>query len=147
MKLSTNSQLSLQIMLDLAIYGREEHVKLASIAKRVQTNIRNLEPIAVMLRKAGCIHSVKGPQGGYRLLTDPNNIRIGDLLRLVEGDMLVIDPKFEFQQEDKIRQCIRENIYDPMNKQIADAIDCLTLADLISIYQYKQSSEFNMYYI
>lgn len=147
MKLSTNSQLSLQIMLDLAIYGRETHVKLASTAQRLQTNVRNLEPIAVMLRKAGCIHSVKGPQGGYQLLTDPNHIRVGDLLRLVEGDMLVVDQKFEFQEENNIRQCIRENIYDPMNNRIADAIDQITLANLISTYQYKQSEASNMYYI
>ena len=44
-----------------------------------------------MLRKAGLIIGKKGSTSGYTLSKNPNEITIGEILRALEGESLLID--------------------------------------------------------
>lgn len=44
-----------------------------------------------MLRKAGLVNDVKGAQGGYILAEKPEKIKVGTVLRALEGDLKVVD--------------------------------------------------------
>ena len=43
--------------------------------------------VAIQLRAAGYIESVRGPAGGYRLAKDPAHITLYDIIRVMEGDL------------------------------------------------------------
>jgi Rrf2 family protein len=117
-------------LLDLAHHSAESHVTLASIARRQGISVRYLEQVAIMLRRAGIIRSVKGSQGGYALAHRPEEIVVGDALRTLEGDMLIIDPPISAETETRLQRCIRENVFDKINTRIAAIIDRETLADM-----------------
>jgi Rrf2 family protein len=130
MKISTRGRYGTRLLIDLAEHRGEDHVSLASIAERQRISIRYLEQVAVILRRSGFIRSVKGASGGYALAKQPEDINIGDVLRVLEGDMLVVDPPLPGTEETKIQRCVRLTVFDRINDRIAGVIDRKTLASL-----------------
>jgi Rrf2 family protein len=131
MKISTRGRYGVRLLIDLAEHMDEPHVSLASIAKRQHISVRYLEQVAVILRRTLFIRSVKGASGGYTLARRPEDIIIGDALRELEGDMLVVDPPLPNVRETKLQTVIRQTVFDRLNERIASVIDRETLASLI----------------
>jgi Rrf2 family protein len=130
MKISTRGRYGIRLLIDLAEHTGEDHVPLASIAERQAISIRYLEQVAVILRRAGFIRSVKGASGGYSLARKPEDIIVGEALRELEGDMLVVDPPRSDKKESKLQRCIRITVFDRLNARIAAVIDNKTLASI-----------------
>jgi Rrf2 family protein len=131
MKISTRGRYGIRLLIDLAEHAGEDHVALASVAERQKISIRYLEQVAVILRRSGFIRSVKGASGGYALAMRPQDIIIGDALRVLEGDMLVVDPPLSGKAETKLQRCIRLTVFDRLNDRIAQVIDRKTLASVV----------------
>ncbi|MDR2601608.1 MAG: Rrf2 family transcriptional regulator [Spirochaetaceae bacterium] len=130
MKISTMGRYGIKLLIDLAENKDKEHVTLKSIAERQGVSVRYLEHIAITLRRAGLIRSVKGSSGGYALAKRPEEICVGEALRVLEGDMLIIDPLKEGETENKLHACLRRVIFNPLNNAIAAEIDRETIAGL-----------------
>lgn len=131
MKISTRGRYGIRLLIDLAEHIDEPHVSLASIADRQDISARYLEQVAVILRRAGYIRSVKGASGGYTLARNPADIIIGDALHILEGDMLIIDDLRPGEAESKLQHCIRTTVFDRLNKRISHVIDSITLASML----------------
>ena len=144
MKISTRGRYGIRLMLDLAEHRGESHVALASIAERQIVSPRYRELVAVILRRAGYIRSVKGASGGYTLARPPEEIVIGEALRELEGDILVIDPLRAGESENAFRRCIRRTVYDRLNERIAGLLDRITLASMLGT---EDPEESYMYFI
>jgi Rrf2 family protein len=131
MKISTRGRYGIRLLIDLAEHTGEDHVSLASVAERQVISIRYLEQVAVILRRAGFIRSVKGASGGYALARSAQDIVIGDALKVLEGDMLVVDPPIPGTKETKLQRCIRLTVFDRLNERIASVINQETLSSLV----------------
>jgi Rrf2 family protein len=131
MKISTRGRYGIRLLIDLAEHSDEPHVTLASIAERQDISARYLEQVAVILRRAGYIRSVKGASGGYTLARLPADIVIGEALRILEGDMLIVDHLRPGETENRIQRCIRLTVYNRLNDRIAAVIDRITLASML----------------
>jgi Rrf2 family protein len=131
MKISTRGRYGIRLLIDLAEHNSEDHTALANVAERQKISIRYLEQVAVILRRSGFIRSVKGASGGYALAIPAQDIIIGDTLRVLEGDMLVVDPPLPNKPESKLQRCIRMTVFDRMNEHIAQVVDRKTLASII----------------
>ncbi|AEF86098.1 transcriptional regulator, BadM/Rrf2 family [Treponema primitia ZAS-2] len=131
MKISTRGRYGIRLLIDLAEHTSESHVALASVAERQKISIRYLEQVAVILRRSGFIRSVKGASGGYALARRPQDILIGDALRELEGDMLVVDPPLPGSPDNKFQRCIRVTVFDRLNERISQVIDRKTLASVV----------------
>jgi Rrf2 family protein len=131
MKISTRGRYGIRLLIDLAERPHESHIALANVAERQSISIRYLEQVAVLLRRSGFIRSVKGASGGYALAMPAQDIIIGDVLRVLEGDMLVVDPPLPNKPETKLQRCIRLTVFDRLNERIAQVIDRKTLASVV----------------
>jgi Rrf2 family protein len=131
MKISTRGRYGIRLLIDLAEHPGESHVALANIAERQSISVRYLEQVVIILRRAGFIRSVKGASGGYALAHLPQDIVIGDVLRVLEGDMLVVDPPLRGVSETKLQRCIRTTVFDRLNERISQVIDRKTLASIV----------------
>jgi Rrf2 family protein len=131
MKISTRGRYGIRLLIDLAEHPGESHVALANIAERQSISVRYLEQVVIILRRAGFIRSVKGASGGYALARSAQDISIGDVLRVLEGDMLVVDPPLPGMPESKIQRCIRTTVFDRLNERISQVIDRKTLASVV----------------
>ncbi len=130
MRISTRGRYGVRLLIDLAEHENETHIPLAAIAERQKISARYLEQVAVILRRSGFIRSVKGASGGYTLARKPEGIVIGDVLRLLEGDLLVVDNLRPDETENRIQKCIRSCVYDRLNERIAAVVDRITLATM-----------------
>jgi Rrf2 family protein len=130
MKISSRGRYGIRLLIDLAERHGEGHVTLASVAGRQNISVRYLEQVAIILRRTGFIRSVKGAAGGYSLAREPQRIVVGDVLRTLEGDMLIVDPPLPGERETEYADTVRRVVFDRLNKKIAGIIDGKTLASL-----------------
>lgn len=147
MKISTKGRYGLKAMVDLAVNSVNDSVTLKSISQRQNISEGYLEQIFSSLRKEGLVKGRKGSQGGYVLAKSMNEITVGNILRALEGELVVVErDDAEIVNEDKLDNCIRNNVWDRLNKAINDIVDSVTLEDLVINYNNLVNSSY-MYYI
>jgi Rrf2 family protein len=148
MKISTKGRYGLRAMVDLAFHARNEHVALSAVAERQNISTNYLEQVFSGLRKAGLVKSVKGAQGGYILAENPVNIKVGTILRVLEGSLSVTDG-IETQNIDSksIQYCLKQSVWDKIDESISNVVDSITLEDLVNDYKSLNSLDAIMYYI
>ncbi|MBT8357628.1 MAG: Rrf2 family transcriptional regulator, partial [Deltaproteobacteria bacterium] len=91
MRLTTKSRYGTRLILDLAIYAKKGPVPLGDVAKRQNISVKYLEQLILKLKKAGLVESQRGPFGGHMLAKPPNEITIGDIVRILEGSAAITD--------------------------------------------------------
>lgn len=149
MKLSTKGRYGLRAMVDLAVNSSGDHVSLCNIAERQDISENYLEQVFSTLRKAGLVKSVKGAQGGYALSDSPSNIKVGTILRALEGNLSVVDEEAEdvSVMQNPVQACIRINVWDRMNESLNTVVDAITLEDLANEYRKMSNENSVMFYI
>ena len=85
--ISTRGRYSLRIMLDLAERPQGLYTPLKNVAARQEMSLKYIEKILPLLTKAGFIEGVHGRGGGYRLCHAPEEISVGEVLRVTEGEL------------------------------------------------------------
>ena len=136
MKISTKGRYALRLMLDIALHGTEEPVRVKDIAKRQDISAKYLEQIISVLVRADYVKSVRGPQGGYRLTRNPEEYKVGMILRLTEGNMSPVDCLAgEINECPRQADCVTLRLWKEMDLAIKGVIDKYTLADLVEWHQ------------
>lgn len=133
MKMSTKARYGLRALVDLAKNSQEGPVSISSISERQKISENYLEQLLAKLRKAEIIKSVRGSQGGYILAKDAENISVGEVLRTLEGDLSpvecpLINDEIDCNDEDT---CVTKYVWKKVNDSINDAVDKITIGELI----------------
>ncbi len=147
MKLSTKSRYGLRAMVDMAVNSTGEHMTLSDIAERQDVSTGYLEHIFSTLKKAGLVNSVKGAQGGYMLADSPSNITVGIVLRVLEGDLSIVDKDNEKVKYNDLHDFLYKNIWYKVNENINLTVDTITLEDMVNRYKIIRGNTGDMYYI
>lgn len=133
MKLSTRARYGLRALIDLALNSENEMVSLQSIAARQNISVSYLEQLMALLKKAGLVTSSRGATGGYRLGRCPEDISVGDILRVLEGG-LEAAPCAGNEEDGNCRDadlCVARYVWKRINDSITEAVDSLMLSELI----------------
>jgi Rrf2 family transcriptional regulator, iron-sulfur cluster assembly transcription factor len=85
MRVTTAGHHAVRIMLDLALHDWEAPVLRHDISKRQVISSDYIAQLIRKLNKGGLIKSIMGPAGGYSLAHPASQIRVGDIIRAVEG--------------------------------------------------------------
>ena len=85
MKLSTKGRYGVKAMVELAINHGSGPISIKTISERQNISENYLELLFSTLKKAGLIKSLRGAQGGYILAKEPKEIRISDIINVLEG--------------------------------------------------------------
>lgn len=150
MKLSTKGEYGLRAMFDLAQRVGEGPISLKSVAERQEISEHYLEQLIAGLRKAGLVKSIRGAQGGYMLAREAGEIKVGDIIRVLEGPIAPMDCVSEEDPEQCSRgeSCITKNIWRKVRDSITDVLDSITLQDMCDeAEEARQKSDYYMYYI
>lgn len=148
MKISSKGRYGLRAMVDLAVNGTLGHVPLKNIAERQNISENYLEQVFSTLRKAGLVKSVKGAQGGYTLADLPGKITAGMILRVLEGDLSVMQANTDDHPTPaSVESCLKTNVWDKIDTAINEVVDDITLEDLFHDYQKMNESYALMFYI
>lgn len=126
-------------MMDLANKYGKGPVPLKSVAERHDLSEHYLEQLIAPLRNAGLVRSTRGAYGGYKLAKSPEEISAGDVIRVLEGPISLV----EFtEEEDPARRDLWKRIRDA----IARELDSTTLADMIRFTDIGENGPY-MFYI
>ncbi len=132
MRLSTRGRYGVKAMCDLAEHYGGGPVGIKTIAQRQQLSEMYLEQLVGVLRKNGLLNSIRGAHGGYELSRSPSEISIGDILRVLEGDMAPSECVHEEHACDNAESCASRRVWVRLYKSITDVMDAMTLQDLLS---------------
>src|SRR5215217_8526630 len=91
MRISSKGEYGLRALFDLTQRYGAGPVQSHDIHQRQGIDENYLNQILIVLRKAGLIESVRGPQGGHRLARPPAQIDLLEVLVSLEGPLLPSD--------------------------------------------------------
>lgn len=133
LKLTTRSSYGVRAVFDLARNQGPSPVRLAVIAERQKIPPSYLEQIFVRLRKSGIVQAFRGPKGGFKLTRAPHEVRIGDVVRALEGELepvLCTMPEHFGPNCHVVEGCVSRLVCQDLDGQLAKILDSSTLADL-----------------
>lgn len=133
MIVSSRGRYALRVMADLAENQENgKYIPMKDVAARQGISLKYLEQILPVLSKNNLIEGVHGKGGGYRLSLPPDKVRVGDVLRLTEGDLSPVSCLGEDASPcDRLNECKTMKLWAGLNKVIYDYIDSVTIADLM----------------
>ncbi|MGE0785777.1 MAG: Rrf2 family transcriptional regulator [Sandaracinaceae bacterium] len=129
MKLSNKGRYGVKAMFDIAFHNRGRATQIKDIAERQSIPARFLEQIFQDLKRAGLVTSKRGPRGGYQLAQEPAQIRIGDIVRALEGPVVLTSAK-EQSKGDPTSRAVTEEAFADLAEQIEACFDGRTIEDL-----------------
>lgn len=135
MKVSTRGEYGVRAMVALARNHGEGPMSITAVARESSVPYAYLEQLIVPLRRAGLVQSKRGAQGGYTLTREPADILVGEVYRVMEGPVAPMDCVSEVVDDQTcplIDGCETRPIWLKVRDSIVDAIDSMTLADLVN---------------
>jgi Rrf2 family iron-sulfur cluster assembly transcriptional regulator len=133
MRLSTKSRYGVRAIFDIAYHSEGLETQVKDISRREGISARYLEQIFQKLKKAGIVNGKRGPSGGYSLSKRPEEITIGDIVRITEGGIdpvLCLNPEDSSQPCNKVGGCVTRIIWNEAGKRLKDYFDSITIKDL-----------------
>jgi Rrf2 family protein len=134
MKISQKGLYALQAMMMLARHHHQGAIKIREIAYEEDLPEKFLELILLELKNARMVESVRGAKGGYQLRRDPAEIRLSEIMRLIDG------PLAPFADAEQLRVLINRDlphralyqVFLDVRDAAAKILENTSLADLIS---------------
>lgn len=132
MRLSTRGHYGLKAMFDLAQNYGSGPISLKTVAERQNLSDHYLEQLIAMLKKSDLVKSMRGAQGGYVLAREPSEIKVGDVIRALEGP---IAPVYCVSEKnpgscDEADYCITRTVWTRVRDGLAELLDSISLADM-----------------
>ena len=131
MMISTRGRYALRVLIDLAEHRDQGYIPMKDVAARQGISLKYLEKIMPTLN-GRLVEGQKGKGGGYRLSRPPEECRVGEVLRLMEGDLAPV-ACLEGGAEPCLRaaQCRTVGMWRRFHRLINDYFDGISLADLM----------------
>ena len=135
MRLTTKSRYGTRMVLDIALHAKEKPVALSEISKRQNISVKYLEKLIRELKKHGIIKSRRGPFGGHMLAKSPDDITVGDLVRILEGTTAITDcaeaDKKMCGECNYAGECISRWIWIEASQAMFNRMDEITISSLV----------------
>src|SRR5215813_2275608 len=136
MKLSKKSEYGLRALLELTLAHGKSTLQRHQIATRQHIPVEFLEQILLALKRAGLLSSRRGMKGGYTLIKSPQDITLGQVIRVLDGPLAPIGcvSKTAYQKCSDCpyankTQCPVQQVMGTVRDAIAGILDHYTLAD------------------
>lgn len=132
MMISTRGRYALRVMVDLAESLENGYTPMKDVAARQEISLKYIEKIMPVLVQNEMVEGVHGKGGGYRLTRQPAEYRVGDILRLTEGDLApVACLECGATPCDKTADCRTFPMWNQFHEMINQYFDNITIADLM----------------
>jgi len=135
MKISSKGKYALRFMLDLAVNDNGTYIPLKAISQRQELSEKFLEQTSSILSRAGYIRSVRGANGGYKLVKQPECYTLGMILKLTERNLFEDGGEPELIESDYTNEKSVETILASASQKIDQILNEITLKDMLEQYQ------------
>ncbi len=146
MKLSTRGRYGTKVLLDLALHHGNGPVSLKDISTRQHIPLHYLEHLIAPLVTAGVIRSSRGAKGGISLVKDPREIRLSEVVPLLEGSIAPAECVANPELCESSASCVTRDVWLEMEQVMNGVLESITLQTLVERQKTKKTKE-DMYYI
>ena len=137
---SKKSKYALRALIELTGRYGQSLLQRHEIARRQRIPTEFLEQILLALKHAGLLASRRGVSGGYSLIKSPEDITLGQVIRVLDGPLApiacVITTAYQKcddcpYAEDDARNCPVQRVMLDVRNAIAGILDNYTLSDFV----------------
>lgn len=129
MRMSSKGRYAVQALFDLAYHSAGGAAQIKDICERQAIPHRFLEQAFQDLKRAGLVRSKRGPRGGYELAAAPDAIRLGDVVRAIEGPVSLLLDAGKGSRTPSSQRVMRD-VFRELSSALEAALDDITIADL-----------------
>jgi Rrf2 family protein len=140
-KLSNKGRYAVRALFDIAFYNDGRPTQVKDIAERQNIPPRFLEQIFQDLKRGGIVGSKRGPQGGYSLTRKATEIRLGDVVRALEGPIQLGDRETQGKkaQASSDAKRVTELVFKDLSSSVEACFDAVSISDICT-----RAEEFGM---
>ena len=134
MKISTRVRYGLKALVYIAEKSREDKlVRIKEIADDQNISVRYLEQILFKLKNENIIEGKRGPNGGYRLAKNPEEITLHELYKILDEEEKVIDCNESKENKANCngQSCGTTCIWNKLDNAMTKILEETTLNDFI----------------
>lgn len=135
LRISTRSTYGIKALLYIYSQDIKKAFTVNEISKKNGIPNRYLEQIFRKLRIGGFVKSIRGPGGGYKVIKKPAEVKLGDLIKSLEGDVF---PIFCLETEKgnhkcrNIRYCITNLVCRELDDAVGGVLDKYSIENLLN---------------
>ena len=111
------------------------------IARRQEISLHYLEHLIAPLVAGGIVKSNRGTRGGVSVLKHPQDIKLIDVIVLLEGSIGLVDCTSNSKACPRTGHCVTHDIWDEVEKAIEGVLESTTLQDMIDRQRQKWNSK------
>ncbi len=154
MRLSTQTRYGVRAIFDIAYHSGGGETQVKDISRRQGISPRYIEQIFQKLKKAGILGSKRGPAGGYFLNKKAEEISIGEIIKVTEGNINPVNCIGNEESKkpcEKSGNCVTQVIWDEAGKKLREYFNSITIKDLCEMAKEmgieREGDKTYMYYI
>jgi Rrf2 family protein len=129
-RVSTKGDYGVRALIELAHHFGQGPLQSAEIAARQGIPEPYLDQLLTTLRRAGFIRSVRGPQGGHALLREPENLKLSEVIAVLEGSLSPIACLDEPDGCGKPGFCPQREVWEAVRDATRKILDDVSIGDL-----------------
>ena len=145
MRLSKRTEYGVRAIVQLARHWPRTFIQSRDLAQQEGLPNKFLESILLALRRGGFLESKIGREGGYRLARPPREIRVGEIIRRLEGRLTLKEGQLGEQMSPG--EVAVHLLNERLTSATDEVLDHLTLDQLIEHVNRAGSLQQQMYYI
>jgi Rrf2 family protein len=119
------------MVLDIALHGDDGPVRISDISKRQGVSVKYLEKLIRPLKHGRYIKSKRGPKGGHMLTRAPEDITVGEVVRLLEGDLALTECVKNERACSISADCLTRRVWTEASNAMFEKLDSITFQELI----------------
>jgi len=147
MKLSTRTRYGTRALLDIALYGGDGPVPVRDIAQRQQISPLYLVHLLSPLIAGKIIRSTRGARGGIWLARPPAEIKLSDVIGLLEGSITPVECVSDPNYCPRSDSCVTREVWGDLERAMNEVLESKTLQGLVEQQRKKDPSTEVTYYI
>ncbi|HIE17732.1 MAG TPA: Rrf2 family transcriptional regulator [Dehalococcoidia bacterium] len=147
MRLSTRARYGTRLLLELALQRGQQPIQLKDVAHNQQVSLLYLEHLIKPLIAAGIVKSRRGARGGIWLTRSPHEIKLGEIIRLLEGSTTPVDCVDIPESCPRSSSCVTRDVWSELKQAMNGVLDSITLQDLVERHKSKTAPSETVYQI
>ena len=143
--ISTKGRYALRLMIDIAAYSNGSVVSLKDISSRQGISIKYLEQVVALLTRSQLLVSVRGNNGGYRLVKDSKDYSVGEILIAAEGTLAPVSClQTEVNTCPRALGCSTIDFWKGFYKTVNDYVNSVSLEELATKEREKIGNDYSI---
>ncbi len=147
MKLSARTCYGTRALVEMARHWNQGPTLLKDIAQNQNISLPYLARLMSPLIAAGLVRSTRGLHGGVRLTRPPHEIKSGEIIRLLEGQVYTRECVDNPDSCPQSSTCATRDLWAELGRTVDGLLGSITLQDLVEKQAEKERSREIMYYI